>query len=111
MGLCNLQRFLTLAEITAPGRSGCHCSAMRLAMLPVGNEWDQGSGKEKGDVWVQKNVEQKGACADTSNRIAFGDGELLFKIHTGTKWQSCKKPKKRQLTHVYLTLNFNPPVL
>lgn len=49
----------------------------------MGNEGDQGSGKEKGDAQVQKNMKQEGACAET--RTVYGDGELLFKIYMGTK--------------------------
>lgn len=65
--------------------------------LPVGNKRGQGSGKEKEDVGVQKNMEQEGACAETCNRIAFGDGELLFKIHMGTKGQSHSSPRQDSL--------------
>lgn len=44
-----------LTKITAPGRSACHFSAMRLAMLPVGSERDQGNGKESGDAGATKD--------------------------------------------------------
>lgn len=44
-----------LTEITAPGRSACHFGAMRLAMLPVGSDRDQGNEKERGDAGATKD--------------------------------------------------------
>lgn len=55
-----------LTEIAAPGRSACHFSAMRLAMLPVGSERDQGNGKERGDAGPTKERGTGGSsCRDS----------------------------------------------
>lgn len=74
-------------------QGSCHHSAVTLALLPVGNERDRGGGEEKGVVWLQQNMEQEGACAEISNRIGFGHGELLFKIYEGTEGQSHSSPR------------------